>query len=344
MKEFTYVGKLIGYKLQENVKVLSPTHTVCSASSLELDDTENIVDWLQEEDEDGNNDDFIMNDRLSEYEENGMQLDENYHNNYEVEEDIKTVDLMDSALDKLFKSFGLGDSLRDELIDSLVQSIYPDGHYIVRKGDKDGKFYILLQGTVKCVTNEDDSGVFLYEGDYFGEMSVVCKEPRTADVISCGEVTSLELSEELFQSFLDRDSQFNSIMLQICNEKKTRIIKRTSIDSQSFANNLIRLEIPKIKETEALKFYKNRQSRYINNFTIIKDLGSGSFGKVKLVFDKNTQKEYAMKMIDKKVLSRKGMSERKRNYFRPGIPRNFFSGSSGENKSLRGQLFLVIYL
>jgi len=44
---------------------------------------------------------------------------------------------------------------------------------------------------------------------------------------------------------------------------------------------------------------------YVNQYKIIKTLGQGSFAKVKMVQDIETQEYYAMKQINKKVLKSK---------------------------------------
>ncbi|KAJ4462759.1 putative Calcium/calmodulin-dependent protein kinase kinase 2 [Paratrimastix pyriformis] len=58
-------------------------------------------------------------------------------------------------------------------------------------------------------------------------------------------------------------------------------------------------------ETNRAVIEKSEDQKKVNQYVFLKKLGQGSYGKVKLVVDENTQQQYAMKIINKKMLSRK---------------------------------------
>eukprot|EP00742_Colponemidia_sp_Colp-10_P002254 GILJ01002408.1.p1 GENE.GILJ01002408.1~~GILJ01002408.1.p1 ORF type:complete len:443 (-),score=66.46 GILJ01002408.1:154-1440(-) len=61
-----------------------------------------------------------------------------------------------------------------------------------------------------------------------------------------------------------------------------------------------------VKETKTLVKKKNEEGHaQINEYTLVKDLGEGAFGKVKLCVHKDTQVQYAVKIFKKSVLRRK---------------------------------------
>ena len=76
-------------------------------------------------------------------------------------------------------------------------------------------------------------------------------------------------------------------------------------------NSIKRKFIP--KEThELLRGLDSNHNEIINQYTILDDLGEGSFSSVKLFFDNNTKKHFATKILNKKELEKK----------RKGIKRN----------------------
>mmetsp|Transcript_14698 Transcript_14698/g.30423 ORF Transcript_14698/g.30423 Transcript_14698/m.30423 type:complete len:404 (+) Transcript_14698:11-1222(+) len=70
-------------------------------------------------------------------------------------------------------------------------------------------------------------------------------------------------------------------------------------------------ELPAVVETSSVeKIKKDDGTKMINNFEVIKVLGKGAFGKVKLCKDTNDGQLYAIKIMDKMMLKKKrqGMS------------------------------------
>jgi len=79
-----------------------------------------------------------------------------------------------------------------------------DGEYIIKEGQIGDKFYIIKTGTVE-VTAKEASGVqkhlaLLTSGDYFGEIALLEKVPRTASCIARGEVEVISVSKEDFDA------------------------------------------------------------------------------------------------------------------------------------------------
>lgn len=57
--------------------------------------------------------------------------------------------------------------------------------------------------------------------------------------------------------------------------------------------------------TNVIKLKSKTQGTMINNYIIEKNLGEGSFAQVKLCRDKNTDLQYAIKLMKKKELKKK---------------------------------------
>lgn len=78
--------------------------------------------------------------------------------------------------------------------------VYGDGEAIVRQGDPGHSMYIVVSGRAIVVLEPDRQEVATVEpGGYFGEMSLLTGEPRTATVVARGDVVVLEIDAELFR-------------------------------------------------------------------------------------------------------------------------------------------------
>ena len=63
---------------------------------------------------------------------------------------------------------------------------YEDGDVIIREDNKDIDFFKLVQGALNVVKQGKKIGEITEPGDYFGEMSAISGEPRSASIISKG--------------------------------------------------------------------------------------------------------------------------------------------------------------
>ena len=94
----------------------------------------------------------------------------------------------------------LSDQQRSEMARGTVSRTYGDGEAIVRQGQVGDSMYVVRSGSVAVVLEPDRREVAtIPAGGYFGEMSLLTGEPRSATVVARGEVVVLEVSAELFR-------------------------------------------------------------------------------------------------------------------------------------------------
>jgi PPM family protein phosphatase len=70
-----------------------------------------------------------------------------------------------------------------------------DGRVIVRDGELGDTLYVALSGTVS-VRKGDTQLAELGKGSFFGEMAIIDREPRSADIVALGDVQLLTLSRD----------------------------------------------------------------------------------------------------------------------------------------------------
>jgi CRP/FNR family transcriptional regulator, cyclic AMP receptor protein len=90
-----------------------------------------------------------------------------------------------------------------EIMDEMK---FKPGQVIIREGEIGGLFYVITEGHVEIVIRDaDGSDIVLHHagpGDFFGELSMLTNEPRSARVRAEDHVTTLTLERTEFFEFL----------------------------------------------------------------------------------------------------------------------------------------------
>jgi len=96
---------------------------------------------------------------------------------------------------------GLSKATLFEVARRSVEVAYPAGTTVVRQGDPGDALCIVAEGTV-AILRDDRVVTQLTAGSYFGEISLIDGEPRSATVVTVDDVVLLELSSSDFDSLL----------------------------------------------------------------------------------------------------------------------------------------------
>jgi CPA1 family monovalent cation:H+ antiporter len=94
----------------------------------------------------------------------------------------------------------MGEPARAELRHLLVPQLALPGQRIVRQGERGDAMYFIASGAVEV--QRQGSGVRLGTGDFFGEMALILRRPRVADVVALSYCRLLVLPRDAFRRFL----------------------------------------------------------------------------------------------------------------------------------------------
>jgi CRP-like cAMP-binding protein len=83
---------------------------------------------------------------------------------------------------------------RDELAARAVERLYGKGEKIVRQGDAGGSMFIIRRGRVRVLEASGRELAVFEAGGYFGEMSMLTGQPRSATVEAVEECEVVELT------------------------------------------------------------------------------------------------------------------------------------------------------
>jgi len=166
-----------------------------------------------------------------------------------------------------------------KIADCLEEEHFTDGDCIIKQGTTGDLFYIISDGTVKITKShpgkEEEVVDQREKGNFFGERALQSEEKRSANVYSVGDVKCFSLDRLAFQNLI------GSIQEQ---QAQASTPKEAEVAEQ---------EIPHDKSMDAIQLSEVR---------VLKALGQGGFGDVKLVYFKNStveQKPYALKCVQK---------------------------------------------
>jgi len=89
------------------------------------------------------------------------------------------------------------------LAEATAGRLFADGEVVVREGDAGGSMYFVERGRVVVTVGPAQQRVAVTEaGGYFGEMSLLTGDPRTATVTADGDCVLLEVSSADFRAYV----------------------------------------------------------------------------------------------------------------------------------------------
>lgn len=197
-----------------------------------------------------------------------------------------------SALSHFLSNVTLFDQLdastRDKLADVMEEHTFKQGSKIIKQGDGGSTFFVIRRGRCKVLKRSATGGENvlvkrLKAGEYFGERSLICGEPRAATVVvSSLSMDCLCLDRAAFDTYL---SSLYDAMIEYMDQNYN-----SAEDAMSCAGGNRRGSCMMPLNVKVEK----------NQLDILGTLGKGSFGHVRLCRDKvNPGRTYALKEVSK---------------------------------------------
>lgn len=120
------------------------------------------------------------------------------------------------SLEELIKNVEIFDGLETRDINKVLKVAsgkkYEKDEVIFKEGDLGDCFYLIIEGSVRVAKNVKDDKIeavaLLKTGDYFGEMSLLDGEPRSAWVIANETSKLLEVKNSQFIKVVMNDDNF----------------------------------------------------------------------------------------------------------------------------------------
>jgi voltage-gated potassium channel len=115
-------------------------------------------------------------------------------------------------------------TLRNVLLLALKAETFAPGGYIVREGELGKSIYFISRGTAEITSNEGkNTHGILEDGDYFGDLSLILNEKRTASVQALTYCEIFILTKSDFDSIKNEYPEFKNVLKKMSSEKTEKI-------------------------------------------------------------------------------------------------------------------------
>jgi CRP-like cAMP-binding protein len=102
---------------------------------------------------------------------------------------------------------------------------YEPGQVLVRKDDVGDAAYVIITGDAEVTVPADGGDITvaeLHDGDFFGEIAILCDTPRTATVTAKNELKALRIRKEPFFQLLHQFPEMAVELTRLLAERLTR--------------------------------------------------------------------------------------------------------------------------
>lgn len=175
----------------------------------------------------------------------------------------------------LFKE--LTNEQHEKIYDVMKIEEFEEGKLIVKQGDLGRKFYIIKEGEVEVLKNENKKTLKvtkLASGDFFGEGALINDDPRAADIIARTKVQCFTIRRQAFEDVFGGSLK--------------EVIEKENVKRSAELNN-------------GKQVFRKENIKY-HDLEIYATLGTGTFGRVKLVQDKKSKRTFALKILKKQQI------------------------------------------
>ena len=134
---------------------------------------------------------------------------------------------------------GLPDDAMKALAEESETRLYDAGEAIIRQGDADNELFIMVRGTVAVLVKQRKGQPVevarLGPGQFFGEMSLMTGEKRTATVRAVGECELVAVGKEAFHRVFDLHPELmKRVSVELAKrEKELSDLEKTQTDDES---------------------------------------------------------------------------------------------------------------
>ena len=117
----------------------------------------------------------------------------------------------------------LSDEETDRLAKSSRMRIYAPGEAIVRMGQEGNSMFVIMRGSVEVQISQGGATKVinkLRENDFFGEMSMLTGEPRTATVVAVEETEVLRIDKNAIKPIFEANPDLVSSISEMIEERR----------------------------------------------------------------------------------------------------------------------------
>ena len=177
----------------------------------------------------------------------------------------------------------------NKIAGALKEETFANGVDIIKQGDLGNKFYIISRGEVDVRVSGKHVAT-LKAGQFFGERALIRNEPRDATCRAKSSVVCLTLEKKHFKSLLGDLAEIRDISKQ-----REREIGVSGSPKASAVRKAVGTNAPK-------PYHHHTFAGGLDEFKVLRIIGQGTFGRVKLAQHKPSGRVMAMKCLQKQQI------------------------------------------
>ena len=130
----------------------------------------------------------------------------------------------------------LSDEEIEKLANSCTTRVYAPGEAVVRQGQEGNSMFVITHGSVKVQIPEKDYQKTintLGENDFFGEMSLLTGEPRTANVVAVVESEVLRIDKVGLQPIFEGNPTLVEAVSELVEERRELLRQSQSVEEET---------------------------------------------------------------------------------------------------------------
>jgi small-conductance mechanosensitive channel len=117
---------------------------------------------------------------------------------------------------------GLPEDVMAQLVGRTRVALYSDGETVIRQGDAGDELFIVNEGEVAILVGKTEVAR-LGSGKFFGEMSLLTGEKRTATVTSCGPARLFVIGSADMKELLEQDPTLAEHLAEVLARRKAQL-------------------------------------------------------------------------------------------------------------------------
>ena len=95
----------------------------------------------------------------------------------------------------------------------------PAGKTLIKEGETGREFFVLVDGTADVTQGGKEIRKIMGPGDFFGEIALISKAPRTATVTTTSPVRALVITDRAFRQLLEHSPEIAVTVLTALAER-----------------------------------------------------------------------------------------------------------------------------
>lgn len=194
---------------------------------------------------------------------------------------------------------------------------YAADEVFFQQGDPGSVMYIILTGRVVVLSRNIDGSFVpvaqLNAGDFFGEMSLLEKQPRSASVLALEQTVVIELSEDNFSLVISRNPEFAFRIMKGLSNRVRRLTEELVKGSNDIEENeaegnepvIVEKPVEPMGEVETVTFFDDVEPR---NYPLTAPATDKEYLFEKQICCPICEKEFPVNMIRSSKLKLKGIT------------------------------------